>query len=1106
MSKHLASPSQVKYAACALAVGALLTLFAGATSSMAVLATWLAQPAFALALSWWLGSRDLPVSLRSLLPQLLPLLLLWAAGLALSALLMMWPLAALRENGSLGAALALSVAVSLAVLGMWRTWSLWTGLESQGGSLRTRWQALPKQELQSWCGLGAATLVMAICLSSLALAWTEPSSLRWTLTVAAILLQPLAHFLLQRIQPTEAEPVAPRVNAQDLFAEVAAEPQPLEPVAPHQLVPELYAAARRGRVDRALQLLDAGADLHAPPLPEWRDQRSLLVLAAVLPDLRLLRELIARGVDVNQRHRGMTPLLAATRDSWHGRPDAVMMLLANGADPCATDADGNTPLHHAARSSDPGVAVLLRDAAAQLDALNHDGCSPLAMACQAGNWRLAKFLLEWGASPEPVDGRPVLLAAAATDEDDPAGVQLLLKHRARIDARDRERRSALHEAALAGHAEIVQALLAAGANLDARDIQARTPWLDAARNAHANVLQQLIARNADVAVVDGEGRNALMLACMAENVTVELIQRLLELGIPTAQFDPFGRRAADLAAAAGRWAIVALLDPDYPLPTAVSESLDEGEPSPRALPDRAPLELLREGLQRHQHDGLEALARLCSAEETGRLLHDPQIQLNPVAVDWLLGHGANAEVRDGNGDVPMFALFDRGVDAMESIQVLLRHAVSVAGSGGLARMLAACVQHESASRGLEQLALELLERGADPFASSPAGDPPLALAVQLGWLRLQQWLLEHGADREARDSHGMTALHLAAALGREGSLKLLVKHGASPDARAADGQTPLGVALSSGRRDLADWLDWRTWRLPRRTLRADDLPAAAMTGDAGAVRRLLDLGLPVDAVDAQGCTALLRAAGGGHAAVLELLLARGADPQQAASGGATPLSAAVSTRQTAIVAMLLQAGAQIEHRLPGGATVLMLACALGLPDIVARLLAAGADMHAGDAQDLTALHCAAQYGFAAQDRARLLALLDTLLLNGANPEGAGPGKATPLLLLLGARAQPGSACDEQVVLAGVERLLDEDVSLEVQDPRGFGPLHLAALHGLPLLVQRLLRAGADPDCRDTLNRTPREIAIMRGFIDVAGQFEPAQPGVSSMARFLRESR
>jgi len=276
-----------------------------------------------------------------------------------------------------------------------------------------------------------------------------------------------------------------------------------------------------------------------------------------------------------------------------------------------------------------------------------------------------------------------------------------------------------------------------------------------------------------------------------------------------------------------------------------------------------------------------------------------------------------------------------------------------------------------------------------------------------------------------------------------------------------------------------------------------------MVGDADAVRRLLDLGFAVDSPDTQGCTALLRAAGGGHRAAVELLLARGADPQRPANTGATPLSAAVSMRQADIVALLLQAGAALEHRLPGGVTVLMLAAALGLPDIVARLLTAGANVHAGDAQGLTPLHCAALYGFTSRDKPRLVALFDTLLLSGAEPDQVAAGSVTPLLLLLGARAEPGTACDEEVVLAGVERLLDEEVSLETQEPRGFGPLHLAALHGLLRVVQRLLRAGADPDLRDALNRTPREIAVMRGFVDVAGEFVPVAPG-ASMARFLRE--
>ena len=1088
----------------ALVAGLVFAALGWLEGPAALIGAVLAQPALALAVSWWRGTRPL-VAGRAWMQAANALLLAWAAGFLLAGVLLAWPLLALRQSGSLLAALGLSAAAGVFLIGLWRTWPLWHGLERDDGSLASHWRALSGRDFHAWHGLGVAALVAIVIGLGGALAWPGllPEAWRPGLAVAYVVVLPLLHWALQRMPVAQAVLPATRPGRLPVVEMAPAQPVEAAPLREQNLDEALFTAARAGRVERALELLEAGADPHALPATGQRDQRSLATLAAVLPDLRLLRELIIQGIDLNHAHAGMTPLLAATRDSWHGRPDAVTTLLANGADPRAIDNEGNTPLHHAARSSDPGVAALLRDAGAEMDALNGEGVSPLGTACIAGNWRLARFLLERGAKPQPEGGQPVLLAAAATEEDDAAGVQLLLRHKARVDARDAHGRSALHEAALAGHAAIAAALLDAGADVHARDGEGRTPLLEAARSAAMPALETLLEAQADPLASDGAGANALHLAVAAETPSTAMVKRLLELGVDARAQDAAGHSAVDLAVAAGRWTLASALDPARELPVAM---LGDGGQDDAPPPDRPPSLLLRERLLEGVGGReLAPLAALLGAAEINGLLCDAELAAEPARIEWLLRHGAQAEARVPGTPTPVATAMARGSAGIATLRLLFAHGGSPAGGGAFAAWLAACLAQAADARA-QDFALELLERGADPFGASPTGDPPLALAVRLHWPRLLQRLIAHGVDLDARDGRGMSALHLAAALGREDELKQLVTAGAAPDRRAADGQTPLGVALAAGRRDLADWLDWRGWRLPRRALQASDVPAAAIVGDADAVRRLLDLGLPVDAVDSQGCSALLRAAGGGHRALVDLLLARGANPALAANTGATPLSAAVSMRQPEIVERLLEAGAGLEQRLPGEVTVLMLAAALGLPELVARLLQAGADLHATDAQGLTPLHCATLYGFTARDRTRLVALLDTLLLAGADPQQSAAGGVTPLLLLLGARAEPGTPSTEEVVLAGLERLFDEEVRLDARDQRGFGPLHLAALHGLLRIAQALLREGSDPDQRDALNRTPREIAVMRGYVDVAAELAPPgnPPTQVSMARFLRE--
>ena len=85
--------------------GVALTLLLAVDAWPLALAGALAQPAYALAVSWWRGTRTSSKWQR----DALALAGTWVAGIAVVAALVVWPLAALRETGSLSAAIGLSV-------------------------------------------------------------------------------------------------------------------------------------------------------------------------------------------------------------------------------------------------------------------------------------------------------------------------------------------------------------------------------------------------------------------------------------------------------------------------------------------------------------------------------------------------------------------------------------------------------------------------------------------------------------------------------------------------------------------------------------------------------------------------------------------------------------------------------------------------------------------------------------------------------------------------------------------------------------------------------------------------------------------------------------
>ena len=109
----------------------------------------------------------------------------------------------------------------------------------------------------------------------------------------------------------------------------------------------------------------------------------------------------------------------------------------------------------------------------------------------------------------------------------------------------------------------------------------------------------------------------------------------------------------------------------------------------------------------------------------------------------------------------------------------------------------------------------------------------------------------------------------------------------------------------------------------------DDLHNAVHAGDLERVRALLKQGVPVNAVDSRGGTALHDAVWAGDKNIVALLVEAGADVNaRHAEAGSTPLHYAIITNRVDASQILIAKGADGNARYKGGATPLHGVCHL----------------------------------------------------------------------------------------------------------------------------------------------------------------------------------
>ncbi|MYI67020.1 MAG: hypothetical protein F4107_13950, partial [Gemmatimonadetes bacterium] len=458
-------------------------------------------------------------------------------------------------------------------------------------------------------------------------------------------------------------------------------------------------------------------------------------------------------------------------------------------------------------------------------------------------------------------------------------------------------------------------------------------------------------------------------------------------------------------------------------------------------------------------------------------------------IDALLAAGADVNAVDEDGDTPLLNVLRRGRTGLYSTDQRMRDAEATADS-------------------VVDLALKLLEAGADPGAQGAWGQTPLHEAAEYRTPVLVQTLVAAGADPNERDEYGSSPLHRAARLGTPEIIGRLVAAGAEVNGQSDAGTSPLHSAVIRGTdflaADAGRQADTPPWRLAAAALieaGADpnlrdaegDTPLhlAGEVFDTALVSLLTDAGADVNARNDRGETPLVAARSHANEPVARKLLDLGADASvlEGTAGLDGPLcdlsdysfllrSPAESLRDC------LEAGFPLDGTDGFGQTPLVRLSGYGAwsfddSDKVELLLAAGADANARAISGRTSLH--------------IIAEADTRHWDGKRKWTGNPGRSAAAALLdAGADVNARDTLGETPLHKAVRQeddsatfmvtlLLEAGADVSARSGDGRTPLHLAASLGRLPAMAALLEAGAGVDARTTDGRTPLHLARQGGW-------------------------